>query len=118
MATSKPEPYAVRILEHLNLADYFAAVCGAPLAEHTGARKDLIVARALQWAGIRDRSRAVMVGDRRHDVLGGRKAGIRAIGVLYGYGTREELMEAGALAVAANPEELGDMLLGEPEILR
>ncbi|MBE6939444.1 MAG: HAD family hydrolase [Ruminococcaceae bacterium] len=111
IATSKPEVYAIRILEYLDLLQYFSLVCGAPLAEHTGARKDLIVARALRESGVADLSRAVMVGDRSHDVIGGQKAGLETIGVLYGYGSREELLEAGAMTLAQDPEELCAILL-------
>ena len=115
VATSKPEVYAIRILEHLNLRRYFSAVYGAPLAEHTGARKDLIVARALKESGVTDLNCAVMVGDRSHDVIGAKTAGIETVGVLYGYGSREELLQAGALLLANDPEELCAILLSETE---
>ena len=58
-----------------------------------------------------ERKSTVMIGDRSHDILGARKAGLHSIGVLYGYGSREELEEAGAEMIAAGPEEAGDFIL-------
>ena len=63
------------------------------------------------WAGIEDLSSAVMVGDRRHDIEGAREAGLQAVGVLYGYGRREELEKAGAAYIAADMDELRNVLL-------
>ena len=62
-------------------------------------------------AGITDLSRAVMVGDRRHDVEGARQNGLDTVGVLWGYGTREELETVGAKFIAADLAELENILL-------
>ena len=70
-----------------------------------------MVAYALQTAGITDRQNAVMVGDREHDVKGAARNGLPCIGVLYGYGNAEELMAAGAVALAPTVEDLR-LLLG------
>ena len=99
VATSKPEAMAVQVLEHFGLAQYFEQICGAPSSAPDSARKADVVRRAL--GGAADPSRAVMVGDRRHDVEGARENGLPCIGVLYGYGGREELEAAGAECVGA-----------------
>ena len=89
VATSKPEDMAVQVLEHFGLAQYFERICGAPSSAPDSTRKADVVRRAL--SGAADPSRAVMVGDRRHDVAGAKENGLPCIGVLYGYGGREEL---------------------------
>ena len=93
LATSKPEPYAVQILDHFGLAPYFSCVAGATMDEKRTDKAD-VIAYALKKAG--GAGRAVMVGDRRHDIQGAKANGLPAIGVLYGYGSREELEAAGA----------------------
>lgn len=110
IATSKPEPMAVRILEHFDLAQYFTAICGSQPGDRSSADKAAVIRAALGRAG--DPARAVMVGDRCYDVAGGHTAGLPVVGVLYGYGGRTELAEAGADAIAANLTELKDILLG------
>ena len=85
IATSKPEAYARRILEHFGLAQYCDFICGATLDE-TRTDKAEVIAYALETAGITDKSRVVMVGDREHDVLGAKKNGLPCVGAVYGYG--------------------------------
>lgn len=110
VATSKPEVQAVRILKHFGLADYFERICGAPQGNEDGARKSTVIGRALSYVN-NDTSSAVMVGDRRHDVVGAHEAGIPCIGVLYGYGSREELEKAGAEFIAEDLAALKSCLL-------
>lgn len=88
LATAKPEVLARRIVEHFGLAPYLSAVVGISMTEHH-ADKAAIIQKALP-AGA-DKRRAVMVGDRKFDVLGAREAGVTALAVGYGYGSREEL---------------------------
>ncbi|MDE7219317.1 MAG: HAD family hydrolase [Oscillospiraceae bacterium] len=109
VATSKPEVQAVRVLEHFELADHFERICGAPAGNEDGARKSAVIRTALRYA--EDLSNVVMVGDRRHDVEGAHEAGIPCIGVLYGYGGREELEQAGAAFIAEDMAALKEMLL-------
>ena len=113
VATSKLDTMAVRVLEHFGLAPYFEAICGAPLGDKEAGKKENVVRAALKAANCGDRSYAVLVGDRAHDVLGGHRAGLDVIGVLYGYGSREELENAGAEAIAATPEELETILTSD-----
>lgn len=97
LATSKPEPFAERILEHFELRSYFTFVGGSTL-EETRTAKDEVISYVLSSAGVDpSRDSCVMVGDRVYDVVGGHKCGISSIGVLFGYGDREELSEADLL---------------------
>ena len=113
VATTKPEATAERILKHFGLAAYFDLICGATPGDQKGARKVMVIRDALRRMNIQEPSRAVMVGDRRHDVEGAHGAGLPAIGVLYGYGGREELVRSGADALAADPDELYTILMRE-----
>jgi phosphoglycolate phosphatase len=107
VTTSKPLPYAVPIIEHFALAEYFEAVLG-PAIDGDGTDKGAVVAQALALLGV-ELDDVVLVGDRSHDVVGAQKNGIRCIGALWGYGSREELADADALA--ADVGELA-LLLG------
>lgn len=108
VATSKPEVQAVRVLKHFGLAEYFDLICGAPAGNEDGARKADVVRRALQFS---EPSSTIMVGDRKYDILGAQENGIPCIGVLYGYGSREELEGAGASFIAEDLEALKNLLL-------
>ena len=110
VATSKPQVYAVRIFERFGLAQYFEIVGGAEL---DGSRdyKDEVIEYVLAKAGITDRSTVLMIGDRRQDVLGAHKTDIECMGILWGYGSAEELTQAGADYIARTPQEAADMLL-------
>jgi phosphoglycolate phosphatase len=104
VATSKPVIYAERIIDHFKLTGYFERVFGSEL-DGTRADKTELLGYALQATGV-DPSRAMMIGDRSHDMIGARNNGMTAVGVLYGYGSREELVEAGAHHVCATPQKL------------
>ena len=108
VATSKPEPLSLRILEHFDLLPYFEAVAGSTMDEQR-TKKGEVIAYALDTYHL-DPSETVMVGDRKHDVLGAAENGLPCIGVLYGYGSRAELTEAGAAALAADLDELSALL--------
>ena len=104
VATSKPEPLSLRILEHFDLLPYFEAVAGSTMDEQR-TKKGEVIAYALQTFHL-DPAETVMVGDRKHDVIGARENGLPCLGVLYGYGSREELTAAGAAALVADVGEL------------
>jgi phosphoglycolate phosphatase len=110
VATSKPETAARRILEYFKLADYFDDICGATYDDSRSKKEDVIL-YALKKNGISDYSEAAMVGDRKYDVEGAKNAGILSIGVLYGFGSREELEEAGADRIAASLEDLYKVIM-------
>lgn len=99
LATSKPEEFAVRILKHFDLFEYFDFVGGA-LMDGVRNKKGEVIRYVLESAGITDLSTTVMIGDREHDIIGAKENGLDSIGVLFGYGSREELTEAGATYIA------------------
>lgn len=110
LATSKPEVFAKRILDRFGLAQYFDLICGATM-DTSRSRKSDVIRYALAESGTTDLSDAIMVGDRHHDVDGARECGLDCIGVLYGYGSREELETAGATYITGTVDELRDMLI-------
>lgn len=111
VATSKPEFYARQIIEHFNLSGYFAGIYGATM-DGSRVNKDEVIRYALQENGITDLHEVIMVGDREHDIIGAKKCGLEAIGVLFGFGSREELETNGAAAIAETAAQLGDLLCG------
>jgi phosphoglycolate phosphatase len=104
VATSKPTVSARRILEHFGLLDRFAVVAGADLAGARESKAD-VVGHALELLGAGPVG-TVMVGDRRHDVIGAAAHGVPTVGVLWGYGDAAELGEAGAAALADRPQDV------------
>lgn len=112
VATSKPQHLADEVLHRYDLAQYFTAICGGSLDESHNA-KALIVADALKACGVTDRRCALMVGDRRHDIEGAKQNGLDSMGILYGYGSREELSKAGADYICAGFAEMQEIILGE-----
>lgn len=110
VATSKPEGFARQILKHFKLFDYFDLVAGASMDGSRRLKGD-VIAHALTSAQIADPSSAIMIGDRKHDIIGAKENGLDAIGILYGFGNREELKKAGATYIATNVEELQGRLL-------
>lgn len=112
LATSKPTPYATDILAHLGLAAYFEHVVGSNF-DLTRTDKAEVIAAALAAAQVHDKSRAVMVGDRMHDIIGARSNGIAAVGVTYGYGSLDELRAAEPTYLAQTVAELRDLLTRE-----
>ena len=106
VATSKAVVYAERIVDHFKLRGYFERVFGSEL-DGTRADKTELLSYALQTTGV-DPARAIMIGDRSFDMIGARNNGMTAVGVLYGYGTKEELLAGGAQHVCAAPRGLLD----------
>ncbi len=109
VASSKPEIFARKILEHFQLEQYFNDICGATLDGSRSAKAD-VIQYALDKNGIRDYAQVIMVGDRRHDIEGAKQVGIRSVGVLYGFGDREELMTAGADLIAETVAEVYEVI--------
>lgn len=110
VATSKPEPMAVEILEHFDLARYFDRICGASM-DTSRSSKEAVIAYLLEQNGSAENM--VMVGDTKYDVIGAKAHGIPTIGVSWGYGEIEEMLEAGAAAIAHTTQELLELLMGE-----
>lgn len=112
VATSKPTDFAEMVLEHFHLDQYFDFVAGATMEEGRTKKAD-VIAYLLEECQLVDTSELIMVGDRAQDVIGAREMGIPTIGVLYGYGSKKELKEAGADYIVKSIEELEEVLLSE-----
>lgn len=104
LCTSKPELFAREILEQLQLTSYFDFIGGATFDDSRNEKAE-VIAYVLKTCDVKG-DEAVMVGDRKYDIIGARKAGVKSVGVLYGYGNRQELTEAGADYILENPEDL------------
>lgn len=111
LATSKPEIFARRILSHFGIADVFEAVAGSSLDREDETKADMILL-AMKRLGLKecDKADVLMIGDRRHDILGARKCGVSVLGVQYGYAPKGELLEYGADIVAESVSELRSIL--------
>ncbi|MBO5328392.1 MAG: HAD hydrolase-like protein [Clostridia bacterium] len=109
VATSKPQKFAEAVLNKFNLIKYFYKVCGAGFSEKA-ADKSLIVKNAVAFSGERIED-ILMVGDRKYDVIGANDSNIKCLGVLYGYGTKEELILAGAIQTAETPKRVAQLII-------
>lgn len=102
VATSKPEAFSIEILRHFCLFDYFDFVAGASFDESRSKKAD-VIRYALESCQIHEKSSAIMIGDRKHDIIGAIENGLDSLGVLYGYGSFEELKNAGASYLVDQP---------------
>lgn len=112
IATSKAEVFAKQVAEHFQLRQYFEAVVGSNLDGTRTAKADVIGYLVATYGLGSSRAQIVMVGDRKHDLIGAQANRIDAIGVTYGYGTAEELRQHEPKALAGSVAELGDLLCG------
>jgi phosphoglycolate phosphatase len=104
VATSKPHVFAERIIDHFGLRHHFERVFGSEL-DGTRVDKSHLLEYALREVSV-DPARTLMIGDRSHDIIGAKNNGMKGIGVLYGYGSRNELLDAGAQHVCSSPAEI------------
>ena len=109
LATSKPEVFAREVLRYFNLTDYFYYAAGANL-DGTLTDKAEVIAYALAEGGVTDKSTVIMIGDREHDIIGAKKNGVDSMGVLYGYGSREEFENVGADYIAETVDDIFEIL--------
>lgn len=108
VATSKPEGMSIDILKHFDLDRYFTRICGASM-DSSRNTKEAVIEYLMETTG--ERENMVMVGDTKFDVLGAKHHGIPCIGVSWGYGTVEDMENAGAAAIVHTPDELLKLLL-------
>lgn len=111
VCTSKPIFFASQIMEHFHLNKYFKGIYGSEL---DGTRKEK--AKVIQYCLVQeniDFKECIMVGDRIHDVIGAHENGISCIGVLYGYGDREEFTSCQCDYIVESVRELEDFLINE-----
>ena len=117
VVTAKPRDMAEIVLNHTGIEQYFQAVIG-PAREDKKTDKGSLIRKALSFLAstgtdIFLREQAVMVGDRMFDIEGAGETAIDSIGVLYGYGSRQELVQAGATWIADTPAEVVKLICGE-----
>lgn len=105
MATSKPEKFALQIAEYFQFAEYFDVI-GGSLMDGRRVDKAEVIEYVLNSCGAENREQVLMIGDRSHDMIGAKTAGVHSMGVLFGYGSREELEAAGAEWIAETPEDI------------
>lgn len=110
VATSKPEGFSRQILEHFGLSQYFDFVAGSTLDGSRITKAD-VIRHALDSTSLTPDGTLLMVGDREHDVLGAKELGIDCIGVLFGYGSRGELEQAGAKYIASTVGDISSIIL-------
>ncbi len=103
LATSKPHVYANRIIEHFQMRHYFEAIYGSELNGTRSNKSDLL---RFVLSDTRTEENATMVGDRKEDVTGALENGMSVIGVTYGYGSAQELLQAGATRIVSRPVDL------------
>ena len=110
LATSKMRAFTLRILDHFSLSEYFDGVYGSEpdgtLGEKAGLIRHILASERLRP------DETLMVGDRKYDIAGARANNCLAAGVTYGYGSAEELAEAGADFLCHNPAGVAELLLG------
>lgn len=111
VATSKAEVFAKQILEHFNIDKFFTYIAGSNL-DGTRVKKVEVIQYALESCNIIDLSKVIMIGDREHDIIGAKAVGIHSMGVLYGYGNRNEFEKAGADFIVNAVADIGRKLLG------
>ncbi len=109
VATSKPRQAALRIVEHFAMRPYFEAVYGSELDGTRSNKADLLAFAATENPGAKT---TIMIGDRKHDLIGAIANRMTPIGVGWGYGSTEELLGAGAVAIAASPADLPSVIAG------
>ena len=110
LATAKPSVFAEKILRHFNIYQYFDFISGSELDGRRSEKYESI-SYAIENCGIASPELAVMIGDRNLDAIGAKKANVTSIGVLYGYGSYEELSNAGVDFMVSSVNELNDLLV-------
>lgn len=112
VASSKPEPFVLRIVEHFGMSNFFDEIVGSTMDEKRTHKSEVIDEALARLGMMEKKDHVAMVGDREHDVMGAREAGVRCIAVSYGYGTVGELRAAHPEAIISSASELADYLLG------
>lgn len=108
VASSKPEYFVRKVLEHFGLTGYFQEIAGSEMNGSRTSKAEVIQEVLERLHMSRHRKEVIMVGDKEHDILGARQAGLDCVAVSYGYGTEEELEKAAPLKTVASTGELLD----------
>ncbi len=111
IATSKPAVFARRVADYFNITQYFDYISGPDFNGSLPTKAD-VVADVLAHFNLEgtQKAQALMIGDRRHDILGAKACGIKAVGVTYGYAAPGELEEAGADFIVDTPQEIAELI--------
>lgn len=112
VATSKPERFARLIVDDLQISQYFKLVAGADM-EGKRNKKSLVIEYALDSLNVTDRKEVLMIGDTKFDVIGARECGIDCLGVLFGYGSRQELEKAGAAYIYEDVQSIMEAVFSD-----
>jgi len=112
VASSKATFYIEKVLKHFGIFEFFTSIGGDHMEGGRGEKID-IINYVLDMNNIADKSSVIMVGDRKYDILGAKECGVESIGVLFGYGSREELEEAGAAYIAESPQQIWEIISGQ-----
>lgn len=110
VATSQPEESAFIEAKHVDIFDYFDHFIANNLYQTRGSKSDF-VGMCIENMNVTHKNEAVMIGDKKPDIVGGRENGIDTIGVLYGYGNLEEIQDSEPIHIAKNPLEIADIIL-------
>lgn len=108
VASSKPDSMVKTVLDHFSLSAYFQVIKGSDITKPKMTKAEVIEDVLEELGFLEKKERAIMIGDRHHDVLGAKTAGISCIGVTYGYGDFRELQQAGAMKIVDSTCELGE----------
>lgn len=111
VATSKARPMAEIVIPRYGLDKHLEGIFAAEMDGRFGS-KSAVIDHAIEEMGVSDRSKVLMIGDREHDILGAKACGIDSMGILYGYGSREELEAAGADYIVDTVEDIVTALDG------
>ncbi len=111
LATSKPEIFAHRVLENYDIHKYFDFIGAATTDEKTRSTKEQVIKYVLSSLNVTDTSKIIMIGDRYFDINGAKAFNLDSVGVTFGYGSYEELKEAGATYIVNTPKEIESILL-------
>ena len=109
LATSKPEVFALQILEYFGISEYFSVVTGS-LLDGSRVKKGEVIAETLKRLNFPVKEECIMIGDRSHDIFGAKENHIDSLGVLFGYGSEEELRNAGADYIVKDFEEINKII--------
>ncbi|MCK5044722.1 HAD hydrolase-like protein [Candidatus Parcubacteria bacterium] len=105
VATLKPTVFADQILDHFDLSHYFEHIIGSDLNGQFFGKKE-IIGECIKRFNEPNKEKYIMVGDTKYDILGAKEAGISSVGVLYGYGLKEDLINAGADCLVSSHEDI------------
>ena len=111
VATSKPEHFARIVLQNYDIHKYFDFVGGATMDEKTRYTKEHVIEYVLSNVEEKDTDKILMIGDRCYDVNGAKSYNLDSMGVTFGYGTYDELKEAGATYIVSSPKEIENLLI-------